>query len=111
MFPNEARLRNLTYSAPLYIDMKKRVLIQDSDEPDPETGEMAWVEEKDEGEEAGGDGTEDKIYIGKVPIMLQSDFCILEGLEEKDKLELNECPFDKVRPFLPHLLSPFFPPY
>ncbi|GAA5829952.1 hypothetical protein JCM11251_007946 [Rhodosporidiobolus azoricus] len=95
MFPNEARLRNLTYSAPLYIDMKKRVLVQDSDEPDPETGELAWVEEKDEAEEAGGDGTEDKIYIGKVPIMLQSDFCILEGLEEKDKLELNECPFDK----------------
>ncbi|GAA5911410.1 hypothetical protein JCM6882_004993 [Rhodosporidiobolus microsporus] len=96
MFPNEARLRNLTYSAPLYIDMKKRVLIQDSDEPDPETGELAWVEERDEGaEEGAGDGSEDKIYIGKVPIMLQSDFCILEGLEEKDKLELNECPFDK----------------
>jgi DNA-directed RNA polymerase II subunit RPB2 len=29
--------------------------------------------------------------------MLQSDFCILENLEEKDKLELNECPYDKVR--------------
>jgi len=29
--------------------------------------------------------------------MLQSKFCILDGLEEKDKLELNECPFDKVR--------------
>lgn len=87
MFPNEARLRNLTwvlvdlvpllsrspadasdhpnsYSAPLYIDMKKRVLVQDSDEPDPETGELAWIEEREDGAEEGQD--EDKIYIGKV---------------------------------------------
>ncbi|BGP69929.1 DNA-dependent RNA polymerase II [Rhodotorula toruloides] len=91
MFPNEARLRNLTYSAPLYIDVKKRVLVQESDEPDPETGELVWTEEKDDDEA----GEEEKIYIGKVPIMLQSDFCILENLEEKDKLELNECPYDK----------------
>ncbi|GAA6057355.1 hypothetical protein JCM3770_005723 [Rhodotorula araucariae] len=92
MFPNEARLRNLTYSAPLYIDMKKRVLVQESDEPDPETGELAWVDE-DGGD--GGEPAEDKIYIGKVPIMLQSKFCILHELEDKEKLELNECPFDK----------------
>ncbi|GAA5875396.1 hypothetical protein JCM8547_004396, partial [Rhodosporidiobolus lusitaniae] len=96
MFPNEARLRNLTYSAPLYIDMKKRVLIQESDEPDPETGELRWVEEKDgDGNDNDNGDEEEKIYIGKVPIMLQSDFCILDKLEEKDKLELNECPFDK----------------
>lgn len=44
--------------------MKKRVLVQESDEPDPETGEMRWVEEKDEGE--GGEGEDEKIYIGKV---------------------------------------------
>lgn len=61
MFPNEARLRNLTYSAPLYIDMKKRVMVQDSDEPDPETGELAWTEEQDEDE-----GEDEKVYIGKV---------------------------------------------
>ncbi|TNY22999.1 hypothetical protein DMC30DRAFT_348068 [Rhodotorula diobovata] len=99
MFPNEARLRNLTYSAPLYIDLKKRVLVQASDEPNPETGELDWVDEDPstgaDGEDGEGGPTEEKIYIGKVPIMLQSKFCILDGLEEKDKLELNECPFDK----------------
>ncbi|GAA5941678.1 DNA-directed RNA polymerase II core subunit RPB2 [Sporobolomyces koalae] len=92
MFPNEARLRNLTYSAPLYIDMKKRVLVQDSEEPDPETGELSWVEEKGVDEDSG---EEEKIYIGKVPIMLQSQFCILDNLSEKDMFELNECPYDK----------------
>ncbi|KAM0747460.1 DNA-dependent RNA polymerase II second largest subunit [Meredithblackwellia eburnea MCA 4105] len=98
MFPNEARLRNLTYSAPLYIDMKKRVMVQNSDEPDPETGELTWTEEREEGEglddEEGGAKAE-KVYIGKVPIMLRSHFCILHELAEKDVLELNECPFDK----------------
>lgn len=31
----------------------------------------------------------------QVPIMVRSDFCILNGLPEKDQYELNECPFDK----------------
>ncbi|KAL8290166.1 hypothetical protein RQP46_003105 [Phenoliferia psychrophenolica] len=93
MFPNEARLRNLTYSAPLYIDMKKRVMVQESDEPDPETGELAWTEERDD--DGDGESGAEKVYIGKVPIMLRSHFCILHELEEKDVLELNECPYDK----------------
>jgi len=29
LFPKEARLRNLTYAAPLYVDIQKRVLVQD----------------------------------------------------------------------------------
>lgn len=43
--------------------MKKRVLVQDSEEPDPETGELNWIEEKDDDEDTG---EEEKIYIGKV---------------------------------------------
>jgi DNA-directed RNA polymerase II subunit RPB2 len=58
-----------SYSAPLYIDMKKRVMIQDGDEPDPETGEMSWVEEKDEG---GDSGEDEKVYIGKVGLSLMA---------------------------------------
>lgn len=29
--------------------------------------------------------------------MLRSNFCILDGLAESDVLDLNECPYDKVR--------------
>lgn len=32
MMPNEARLRNLTYSAPLYVDITKTI-IKDKEEP------------------------------------------------------------------------------
>ncbi|KAJ7040416.1 DNA-dependent RNA polymerase II second largest subunit [Mycena alexandri] len=77
VFPQEARLRNLTYSAPLYIEMKKRVLT------------IAWETEQDDNPE---DTT--KVWIGKVPIMLRSTFCILRGLQDQDLYDLNECPYD-----------------
>ena len=73
MMPNEARLRNLTYSAPLYVDILKTVTRSDQE---PET------------EEHG------KIYITKISIMLCSTFCVLSDLADCDFTELNECPLD-----------------
>ena len=35
-----------------------------------------------------------KIYIGKIPIMLRSTYCLLSGLTDRDLTELNECPLD-----------------
>lgn len=64
VFPQEARLRNLTYSAPLYIEMKKRVLVGRED-PDSASGDMMWEVEQD-------DNPEDtrKVWIGKVRIFV-----------------------------------------
>ncbi|THH02572.1 hypothetical protein EW026_g324 [Hermanssonia centrifuga] len=88
VFPQEARLRNLTYSAPLYIEMKKRVLLGRED-PDSLTGDMIWEQEQDESPEDTR-----KVWIGKVPIMLRSTFCILHDLSDSDLFDLNECPYD-----------------
>ncbi|TIC65629.1 beta and beta-prime subunits of DNA dependent RNA-polymerase [Wallemia mellicola] len=87
MFPHEARLRNLTYSAPIYIDMKKRVLVQVEDD---ETGDLIWVPEFDEEHDETT-----KVWIGKVPIMLKSTFCNLNNVDSARLSELNECPFDQ----------------
>ncbi|XP_048237414.1 DNA-directed RNA polymerase II subunit RPB2 [Haliotis cracherodii] len=73
MMPNEARLRNLTYSAPLYVDITKTVI--------------------KEGEESV-ETLHQKTYIGKIPIMLRSTYCLLNGLTDRDLTELNECPLD-----------------
>jgi DNA-directed RNA polymerase II subunit RPB2 len=73
MMPNEARLRNLTYSAPLYVDITKTV-IKDGEDPVKTTHQ--------------------KTFIGKIPIMLRSTYCILSGLTDRDLTELNECPLD-----------------
>uniref|UniRef100_A0A8C4QLY7 DNA-directed RNA polymerase subunit beta n=1 Tax=Eptatretus burgeri TaxID=7764 RepID=A0A8C4QLY7_EPTBU len=73
MMPNEARLRNLTYSAPLYVDITKTV-VRDGDDP---------IETQHQ-----------KTFIGKIPIMLRSTYCLLSGLTDRDLCELNECPLD-----------------
>ena len=33
----------------------------------------------------------EKIYLGKFPIMLQSDFCILHGLDPNLRFQMGEC--------------------
>ena len=60
VFPQEARLRNLTYSAPLYIEMAKRVLVGQVD-PNSATGEMVWEQES-----APTAEDSKKVWIGKV---------------------------------------------
>lgn len=89
MFPQEARLRNLTYSSPLYVDMRKRVLYSKDNELN-EAGQQTWEPDPNEPEEPIS-----KVYIGKVPIMLRSKFCMLRGLREHEFYELNECPYDQ----------------
>ncbi len=79
MFPNEARLRDLTYSAPLYIDMCKRTLQVEED------GQAVEVDVEELS----------KVFIGRVPIMLRSKYCLLHGLGDKDLVELGECPYDQ----------------
>ncbi|KAM9938365.1 hypothetical protein OXX80_002117 [Metschnikowia pulcherrima] len=87
MFPQEARLRNLTYSSPLYVDMSKKKFL--SDDRVRKGNELEWVEEKVDGEEA-----QSKVFLGKVPIMLRSKFCMLRDLGEHEFYELKECPYD-----------------
>lgn len=61
------------YSAPLYVDVTKTV-IKDGEDP---------VETQHQ-----------KTFIGKIPIMLRSTYCLLSGLTDRDLTELNECPLD-----------------
>jgi len=85
LFPKEARLRNLTYSAPLYIDITKKVLVEN---PDPVAAEEEpWV--VDETEQFP------QMFLGKVPIMLRSSYCSLFDHTDKELMELGECPYDQ----------------
>ncbi|KAJ0986904.1 hypothetical protein J5N97_005260 [Dioscorea zingiberensis] len=78
LFPKAARLRNLTYSAPLYVDVTKKIIRKGLDcEEVTETQDFA------------------KVFIGKVPIMLRSSYCTLFQNSEKDLTELGECPYDQ----------------
>ena len=61
------------YSAPLYVDITKTVLKPDEDPVETQ---------------------HQKTFIGKIPIMLRSTYCLLSGLTDRDLTELNECPLD-----------------
>jgi DNA-directed RNA polymerase II subunit RPB2 len=89
LFPKEGRLRNLTYSAPLYIDMAKSIITTTfTGEKDPVTGKDIETEQI---------VTEEypKVFFGKVPIMLRSQYCSLHDHTDKELTELGECPYDE----------------
>ena len=104
MLPQEARLRNLTYSSPLYLEMTKKVTVarertaeasDDGLDPDnqKQPGEtyLHW-ENEDGGEE---DQEPTKVFVGKLPIMLKSKYCLLKDLGEQELHNWNECPYDQ----------------
>jgi DNA-directed RNA polymerase II subunit RPB2 len=116
MLPQEARLRNLTYSSALFIRMERKVSVavekpvplnEMDEEMEAEmarTGEhptrTVWdIEEATKPEEVQETLPEDQrdkpFYIGKLPIMLKSKYCILKDLDEEDLYAWNECPYDQ----------------
>ncbi|CAI5462463.1 unnamed protein product [Closterium sp. Yama58-4] len=78
LFPKAARLRNLTYAAPLYVDITKTITTRGED-----------------GEEEVSTEQADKVFIGKIPIMLRSNYCTLHNATDKELTELGECPYDQ----------------
>lgn len=82
LFPHDARLRNLTYSCPLHVDVHKDVYI------DPENN-GSWEHEASD--------MHHQLFIGRVPVMLRSEHCNLNGKTEAELQELGECPYDPVR--------------
>ena len=80
MYPSEARLRKLTYSSSLFIDIHHKTIHTNVD-----TGEI--VEEI----------IHDPIYkfpCGKIPIMIGSKFCILSEHSPMTKEDMGEGEFD-----------------
>ncbi|CAG8701819.1 397_t:CDS:2, partial [Acaulospora colombiana] len=97
MFPQEGRLRNLTYASPLYVNMKKETL--SADPRSLENREKTTLNEMFDENSLEDDPKEmsyDKVFVGKIPVMLKSTFCILHGLKDKSLYALNECPYDQV---------------
>jgi DNA-directed RNA polymerase subunit B len=74
IFPMEARIRNLTYSAPVYLEM---TLVH----KDERTG--IEVESKPS-----------KEYIGRLPIMLKSSKCLLVKMQTEELIKVGEDPND-----------------
>jgi len=142
MFPNEARLRNMTYGMTIHYDVEIEFIdiLQPGELPTllggeelDDTEETTFANYKETGNLTGGapqpdpkkrrikkrdinatpamaalirEATEksmiapntqsqtitlEKIYLGKFPIMLQSDFCVLNNLPRETRHTMGEC--------------------
>jgi DNA-directed RNA polymerase II subunit RPB2 len=78
MYPNEARLRNMTYGITIHYDVE--VVFKIYDEAEGAVKETTAVL--------------NKLLLGRFPIMLQSNLCILQGMEPKARFYMGECKND-----------------
>jgi DNA-directed RNA polymerase II subunit RPB2 len=73
MYPNDARLRNMTYGATIHYDV-----------------EVDFKYFAD-GKETTHNITFHKIFLGKFPVMLQSNLCVLQSLSREVRFNMGEC--------------------
>ncbi len=76
MMPNDARLRNLTYTAPLYVDVKVST---------------SFIDNKNNGIIQTKTQIFPNIHLGKIPVMVGSKYCLLQDQKYMHPSELGEC--------------------
>jgi DNA-directed RNA polymerase II subunit RPB2 len=92
MFPNEARLRNLTYSSLVEADIVVRITYTS---PNPSgRGVITREQILDPAADASQYGYLAKFPLFKIPIMLHSRYCILYGKPQIFLKEVGECQYD-----------------
>jgi DNA-directed RNA polymerase II subunit RPB2 len=73
MYPNDARLRNMTYGITIHYDVDVEFIYYIRGEKKIHTTVL------------------EKMYLGRFPIMLQSNLCILKGLDKEVRFNMGEC--------------------
>jgi len=73
MYPNNARLRSMTYGITIHYDVDVE------------------FDYYDNGQKIHSEKVLEKIYLGRFPIMLHSNLCILRGLSTEARFNLGEC--------------------
>jgi len=76
MYPNDARLRNMTYGITIHYDVDVEFIFYEGDTKIERNISMS------------------KIYLGKFPIMLHSNMCILKGMATGARFNVGECKND-----------------
>jgi DNA-directed RNA polymerase II subunit RPB2 len=79
MFPQEARLRNFTYASAMTIDINIKYIVRSG--TNLENMQTFYK-------------TIPKVHIGKLPIMLKSNICVLNQYKHFENTQTGECKFD-----------------
>lgn len=93
IFPHEARIRNLTYTTEIYVDVKLQKLQQIIDKSPLQTSEKREAKFKVLNDYENGTK---RVFLAKVPVMVRSNFCHLRNLNENEIIkDGKECTFDQ----------------
>jgi DNA-directed RNA polymerase II subunit RPB2 len=79
MMPNDARMRNLTYASPLFVDVRVRT---------------TFIDNTKGGERQVRERLFPNVHLGKVPVMVGSKYCLLHDQKDLPPLSLGECAED-----------------
>lgn len=79
MMPNDARMRNLTYASPLFVDVRVRTTFIDNT-----NGGQKQVKER----------LFPNVHLGKIPVMVGSKYCLLHDQKNLAPIALGECAED-----------------
>ena len=92
LYPNEARLKNLTYGINIYIDVF--VVLNDKKYKYVKTNEdeFQWVLIDNE---EFSNNIPEKFNLGNIPVMLRSKLCVLNNLPKDIVFEMGECKYDQ----------------
>jgi len=82
MMPNDARLRNLTYASPLFVDVRIK------------TTYINNTSTKEGGERIVRERLFPNIHMGKIPVMVGSKYCLLHDQKYLHPKSLGECAED-----------------
>jgi len=79
--PREARLRNLSYAAPVFVNITQEIYHINDDAEESRTLLSEEVYKK--------------VFLMKFPIMLRTEYCWLKGANDRQITEFGECPLDQ----------------
>jgi len=79
MMPNDARMRNLTYASPLFVDVRIRT---------------TFIDNTKGGERQVKERLFPNVHLGKIPVMVGSKYCLLHDQKHLTPIALGECAED-----------------
>ena len=79
MFPQEARLRNFTYAGSMTVDLNVKYIVRNGENYKNTLTYQKLIK---------------NIHIGKMPIMLRSDICVLNQYKHLNNHQTGECKMD-----------------
>lgn len=79
MMPNDARLRNLTYAAPLYVDVRVKT---------------TYIDNTQNGMRQEKTRVFPNVHLGKIPVMVGSKYCLLQDQRYVHPSAVGECSED-----------------